>query len=128
MPFGLSNAPAMLQHLMERVLSGLHWSTCLAYLEDIIIFSSSAIEHLAEVLIRLQSAGLKPKPTKCHLLKKSVHYLGHVISEKGIETDPRKVKCILDWLTPVNSKELIVIDTASYYKKILQKMLPHYTA
>ena len=85
-PFGLSNAPATFQLLMGKVLSGLHWSTCLVYLDDIIIFSRTIEEHLerlAEVLGRLRDAGLKLKPAKCHLLRKSVHYLGHVVSEMG---------------------------------------------
>ena len=82
MPFGLTNAPATFQRLMERVLKGLHWSTCLVYLDDIIIFSKTIDEHLerlAEVFSRLRDAGLKLKPAKCHLLKRCVHYLGHNI-------------------------------------------------
>ena len=81
---------------MERVLSGLHWTTCLA-LDDIIIFSETIDEHLqrlAEVLKCLRDARLKLKPSKYHLLCKIVHHLGHVISEKGVETDPEKVRCI----------------------------------
>ena len=101
MPFGLSNAPATFQRLMEKVLRDLHWSTCLVYLDDIIIFSRTIEEHverLGEILFHLRNAGLKLKPTKCHLLKKSVHYLGHVVLEEGIEIDPGKVRCILDGL------------------------------
>ena len=109
---------------MEKVLRGLHWSTCLVYLDNIIVFSKMIEEHLerlAQVLSRLRDAGLKLKPTKCHLFKKSVHYLGHVISEKGIETDPEKVKCIRDWPTPMSSKELHqFIGLASYYRKFMK--------
>ena len=71
MPFGLSNIPSTFQKLMELVLRGLHWSTCLVYLDDIIIiivFSQMVGEHLQrleEVLARLQQAGLKIKPSKC---------------------------------------------------------------
>ena len=97
MPFGLCNAPATFQLLMEQVQAGLHWTSCLVYLDDIIIFSRSISEHLCklyEVFTRLKKAGLKIKPTKCHLLQKSVHYLGHVLSAQGIETDPEKIKCV----------------------------------
>ena len=68
MPFGLSNAPATFQRLMQHVLSGLHWSICLVYLDDIIVFGKSVEEHLdqlREVLTRLQNAGLIIKPSKC---------------------------------------------------------------
>ena len=74
MPFGLTNAPSTFQRLMSMVLAGLSWVTCLVYLDDIIIFSRTVEEHLqrlTEVLQRLKEAGLKIKPSKCHLLCKS---------------------------------------------------------
>ena len=81
---------------MECVLQGLHWSTCLVYLNDIIIIYSRTIEEhlarLAEVFTRLRGANLKIKPSKCHLLQRSVHYLGHVVSGKGVETDATKIE------------------------------------
>ncbi len=124
MPFGLCNAPATFQRLMERVLQGLHWSTCLVYLDDIIIFSASVGDHLArldEVLARLREAGLKLKPSKCQLLRKSVHYLGHVVSERGVETDPAKIECIANWPTPSNTKELkSFLGLASYYRRFVK--------
>ena len=85
MPFGLCNAPATFQRLVERVLAGLHLSSCLVYLDDIIVYSTcrSVEEHLTllgEVFAHLRKAGLKIKPSKCHLLQTSVFYLGHVVS------------------------------------------------
>ena len=74
MPFGLCNAPGTFQRLMERVLAGLHWTSCLVYLDDIIIFSQSIDDHLQklrEVFLRLQGAGLKIKPIKCFLMQGS---------------------------------------------------------
>ena len=79
MPFGLTNAPSTFQMLMGLVLAGLSWSTCLVYLDDIIVFSQTVEEHftrLADVLRRLNEAGLKLKPSKCQLFRKSVQYLG----------------------------------------------------
>eukprot|EP00731_Ephydatia_muelleri_P033154 Em0025g110a len=96
MPFGLTNAPSTFQRLMGLVLAGLSWSTCLVYLDDIIVFSQTVEEHftrLADVLRRLNEAGLKLKPSKCQLFRKSVQYLGYVVSEKGIEIDPAKTSC-----------------------------------
>ena len=124
MPFGLCNAPATFQRLMERVLSGLHWTACLVYLDDIIIFSKTVEQHLAllrDVFSRLRRAGLKVKPSKCHLLQTSVHYLGHVVSAKGIETDPGKVKCVSNWPIPTTSKELSsFLGLASYYRRFIK--------
>ena len=91
MPFGLCNAPATFQRLMEAVLAGLHWSTCLVYLDDILVFSETLEEHfdkLRDVFERLRRAGLKIKPEKCHIFRKEVQYLGHIVSKKGIATDP----------------------------------------
>lgn len=71
MPFGLCNAPATFQRLMEQVLAGLHWICCLVHLDDIVVFSRSITEHLSklrEVFSRLKQARLKVKPSKCHLL------------------------------------------------------------
>eukprot|EP00731_Ephydatia_muelleri_P035359 Em0116g11a len=75
MPFGLCNAPSTFQRLMELVLAGLHWSSCLVYLDDIIIYSRTVKEHLTrleEVLERLQAAGMKLKPKKCRLLRRKL--------------------------------------------------------
>ena len=105
MPFGLCNAPSTFQRLMEHVLAGLHWTSCLVYLDDIIIFSKTPEDHLQqlrEVFERLEKAGLKVKPSKCHLLRKSVRYLGHIISEKGVQTDPDKTRCIAEWSQPAD--------------------------
>ena len=102
MPFGLTNAPSTFQRLMSMVLAGLSWVTCLVYLDDIIIFSRTVEEHLqrlTEVLQRLKEAGLKIKPSKCHLLCKSVRYLGYVVSEKGIAADASVSKTGLRPLT-----------------------------
>ena len=124
MPFGLCNAPGTFQRLMEHVLRGLHWSTCLVYLDDIIIFSKTIEEHLTrlrEVLSRLRTAGLKLKPRKCHLLKQSVHYLGHVLSSEGVKTDSAKIKCITEWPTPSDAKELRqFLGLASYYRRFVR--------
>ena len=109
MPFGLSNASGTFQRLMSLVLSGLCWSTCLVYLDDIIIFSQTVDEHLQrlrDVLQRLKDAGLQMKPSKCQLLRKSVLYLGHIVSEKGVEVDPKKTSCVRSWQVP-NDRECL---------------------
>ena len=124
MPFGLTNAPATFQRLMERVLAGLHWTTCLIYLDDILIFSATVQQHftrLREIFDRLKQAGLKIKPSKCLLLQKSIKYLGHVVSEHGIKTDSDKTRCIADWPTPSCLQDLKqFLGLASYYRRFVQ--------
>ena len=123
MPFGLTNAPATFQRLMERVLAGLQWKICLVYIDDIIIFSSSIEDHLKqlnEVFTRLRKAGLKLKPKKCHLFKRKVQYLGHVVSESGIETDPEKIEAIKKWERPSNVSEVrSFLGLCSYYRRFV---------
>ena len=109
MPFGLTNTPATFQWLMERILMGLQWQTCLVYLDDIIIFSKTFdehIDHLAEVFSRLKSAGLKLKPKKCSIFKTEVAYLGHIVSWDRISTDPGKTKVVEDWSTPETASDV----------------------
>ena len=109
---------------MELVLAGLHWSTCLVYLDDIIIYSRNTEKHfkrLQEVLERLRTAGLKLKPSKCYLFQKSVHYLGHIISEHGVETDPQKIQCVKEWPIPTCTEEMQqFLGLATYYRKFVK--------
>ena len=97
MPFGLTNAPATFQRVMNTILNGLTWTDCLVYLDDIVIFAMDFQEHnrrLEAVLERLETAGVKLNANKCELLKTETLILGHVVSQKGIPTDPEKVKAI----------------------------------
>ena len=89
-PFGLCNAPATFSRLMDRILAGLHWETCLFYLDDIIVFSSTWEEHLArlqQVFERLRHANLKLGADKCTYAAKEVNYLGHRATEEGLLLD-----------------------------------------
>ena len=103
MPFGLTNAPATFQHLMENCLGELHLSWCIIYLDDIIIFSANPKEHLHRprgVFTKLDKADLKLKPNKCEFFKTKITYLGHLVSSKGIEMDPKKVEAVKNWTVP----------------------------
>ena len=103
MPFGLTNAPATFQHLMENCLGELHLSWCIIYLDDIIVFSDDLKEHLTRlrgVFAKLAKAGLRLKPSKCEFFKTKITYLGHIVSSKGIETDPKKVEAVKNWTVP----------------------------
>ena len=109
MPFGLVNAPATFERLMETVLRGLQWEECLVYMDDIIVAGDSisqCLERLEHVFQRLQEAGLKLKPSKCNFFQKEVHFLGHVVSEEGIHTDPGKIAVVQDWPVPTTQKQV----------------------
>ena len=103
MPFGLCNAPLTYQRLMAGVLQGLIGRICLAYLDDVIVFSKKRSEHAADlraVFDRIRYAGLKLKPSKCSLFANHVLYLGHVISAAGVSPNPSKLRVLADWPTP----------------------------
>jgi transposase InsO family protein len=124
MPFGLCNAPATFQRLMDAVLAGLKWTTCLVYLDDIIIFSKTFPEHLERlrgVFERIREAKLELKATKCHFARRDIAYLGHVVSEKGIAPDPAKVRAVQDFPTPTTVKDLrSFLGLTSYYRRFVK--------
>jgi hypothetical protein len=123
MSFGLTNAPATLQRLMERVLDGLQWKILALYLNDIIVYAPTAEEHvrrLAVVLDRCRQAGLKLKAAKCELMKRSVHFLGHVVDADGVQTDPEKVDQVRAWAIPKSMTEVrAFLGLTSYYRRFI---------
>ena len=103
MAFGSQNAPATFQGLINTVLTGLTWKQCLAYIDDILIFSKAFdihLQHIDEVLSRLINESLKLKPSKCSFGKHEVEYLGFRISDQGIQPSLRKVERLLKVLPP----------------------------
>ena len=106
-PFGLAQAPAYFQLVMNKVLNGLKFA--MTYLDDIIIFSkieSQHLEHLETVFSHLREVGLKVKWSKCDFFKSEIHYLGHLISPDGISSLPNKLDCIQHMPAPKNAKEI----------------------
>ena len=109
MPFGLWNAPGTYQRLMGMVLQGHLGHICHAYLDDVIVFSTSSEDHLAhleKVFERIHKTGLKMKPRKCQFFRAEVMFLGHKISASGIEPDPAKIQAVQEWALPTNVKEM----------------------
>ena len=95
LPFGISSAPGIFQRVIESLLQGI--PKVVVYLDDILVTGSTDEEHLqnlAEVLKRIQQAGLRLKKEKCEFLAKSVVYLGHMIDEKGLHPTTDKVDAI----------------------------------
>ena len=123
MPFGLCNAPATFERLMEQVLLGLPQSTALVYLDDVLVPGRNFQEHLTnlqEVFQRLREAHLKLSPEKCELLQREVRYLGHIVSIEGIATDPQKNMTIREWPAPRNVSEVkSFLGLCSYYRRFV---------
>ena len=123
MPFGLTNAPATSQRLMESCLGELNLSWCIIYLDDIIVFSQTPEEHLDRlqaVFDKLKAAGLKLKPSKCELFKKQINYLGHVVGQEGVSTDPDKIKAVTEWPRPTTVTEVrSFLGFVSYYRRFI---------
>lgn len=97
MAFGLTNAPATFQRLMEHCLADLNFKQCIVYIDDIIVYAKTFEEHverLEAVFRRLEKYGLKLKRSKCRFFQEQVKFLGHIISSSGIQTDPDKIEAI----------------------------------
>ncbi len=109
MPFGLCNAPATFQSLMNDILRPFIGVSCLCYLDDVLIFSKNITEHeqhLREVLTAFRMSHLFVNTAKCALYQKKVTFLGHVISPDGVGMEYDKVASIRTWPSPNNLTEL----------------------
>ena len=122
-PFGLTNAPATFQRLMESCLGELHLHWCIIYLDDNIVFSRTLGENLhglKAVFNKLEAAGLKLRPSKCDLFKQQINYLGHVVSKEGVSTDPEKIKAVTEWPQPTTVTEVrTFLGFVSYYRRFI---------
>jgi hypothetical protein len=109
MPFGLCNAPATFQRLMEACLGELVLETCLIYIDDIIVFSDTENSHLARlraVFERIREYGLKMRPHKCTFFSPTVDYLGHHVSAAGIRPDDRHIARVKEFVPPETVTEV----------------------
>ena len=124
MPFGATNAPATFQRLMDNCLGDLNMNWYIVYLDDIIIFrqgAASHIERLEAVFKKLAKAGLKLKPSKCEFFKKRIKYLGHIVSEEGVSTDPKKVEAVLNWPVPKTFYDVrAFLGFVGYYRRFIK--------
>ena len=123
MQFGLTCAPRVFQRLVDLVLCGLTYETCLVYLDDIIVFSAdfdSHVERLEEIFRRLRVANLKLHINKCSMFQQRVHFLGHVLTESGIEVQPEKISVVQQWPVPRSLTELrSFVGLCSYYRRFI---------
>ena len=128
MPFGLKNAPAVFQRLMQQVLRGLNPEEgppfVSVYIDDILIFSRTFedhMSHLRSVIERLHSAGLKLKPSKCHFICQTVEYLGHLITPGGVRPNPERVSAVKEFPKPTSIHEVRqFLGLTSYYRRFVR--------
>ena len=124
MPFGLSNAPATFQRLMDIVLAGIKWQSCLVYIDDIIVFSPTFDQHLKDlsnVFDRLSAAGLTLKATKCDFCRKELKYLGHLVTPDGIKPDPGLVDSVQSFPRPQRLKDVqSFLGLTGYYRRFIR--------
>ena len=121
-PFGLAQAPAYFQELMTGVLKDLPFA--MAYLDDIIIYSSTPEEHLKHiktVFEKLRHTKLSMKLSKCHFFAKEIQYLGHILDVEGIKPVPAKTEAIKAMHPPVNLKQVCAfLGLVGYYRKFIK--------
>ena len=123
LPMGLSTSPSSFQLLMDKILHGLKFKSCLCYLDDVLICSETFEQHvidLEEVFQRFRTAGLKLGPTKCSFAQSSCVFLGHLISKDGIQPPPDRVNAIQNYPEPKNVKELRrLIGMFNWFRKFI---------
>lgn len=124
MPFGLKNAPASFQRMMNEVLHDFINNICVVYLDDILIFSTSLQEHitsLRKIFGRLSEYNLKVQIDKCNFFKRESEYLGHLITTDGIKPNPNKIEVIGKIPIPKTVKQIrSFLGLTGFYRKFIK--------
>ena len=124
MQFGLCNAPATFQRMMQMVLGDLFYTIAPVYIDDIIIHSKTFEDHLRDVekvFQKIREANLKLGPEKCKFFLREAKFLGHIVDKEGIKTEPGKIKKVKEYPRPVNLTQLRgFLGLAKYYRKFIK--------
>lgn len=124
MPFGLKNAPATFQRLINSVLREYINQICVVYLDDILIFSSSLKEHVIsvqKVLDKLREHNLKIQINKCNFFAKETEYLGHVLTTEGVKPNNKKIEAIQKLQLPETTKQIkSFLGITGYFRKFIR--------
>ena len=125
LPFGLTNAPAVFQTMMNNVLRDYLGRFCVVYLDDVLVFSRSEAEHFQHVTLvldALRKHQLHINLKKCFWGRRSVEYLGHIIENGTIKMDPRKVAAVRDWPACKTTKDVrAFLGLAGYYWRFIHR-------
>ena len=126
MPFGVMNAPAVFQRLMQKVLARLMTGPkdfVAVYLDDVIVFSQSLqahLEHLTKVFACLREMNLKLNPKKCEFMSEEVEYLGHIVTPQGLKPNQRNLDAVKEFPIPTNLKQLRqFLGLTSHYRRFV---------
>lgn len=124
MCFGLTGAPATQQRLMDRLFGPEFGGKVFCYLDDIVVVSSTFSEHISllnRVMEKLKQANLTINLNKSQFFRRELKYLGYVVDDKGLRTDPMKVQAVVDFPVPTSRKEVkMFLGTASYYRRFIR--------
>jgi len=124
MPFGLCNAPATYSRLVQLALSSIPASTCLVYLDDSLVHSNDLEQHMAgikQVLTAYREAGLKIQPSKCAWFQSKVDYVGHTVSEAGVEPMASYLQVVKDWPLPKTIRDVrVFLGKTGYYRRFIK--------
>ena len=124
MPFGLCNAPATFQRLMNEIFKHILYKFVLIFLDDVLVFSQNEdqhLQHLEETFVLLRKANLKLKPKKCCFFQSEVSYLGHVINADGTKPDPLKKEAVKTWQKPKTvTRVRSFLGFCSYYRRFVK--------
>uniref|UniRef100_L7LYP4 RNA-directed DNA polymerase n=1 Tax=Rhipicephalus pulchellus TaxID=72859 RepID=L7LYP4_RHIPC len=124
MPFGLCNAPATFERMMDSLLHGFKWSTCLCYLDDVIVFAptfEAHLERLSKILDVFRLAGLQLNSSKCRFGRRRITILGHIVDANGVQPDPEKVRAVKDFPVPKTAKDVrSFVGLCSYFRRFIK--------
>jgi transposase InsO family protein len=129
LPFGLKTSPAVYSRMMDCIFSGLKWTTCLTYLDDVLVFSRTFDEHmdkLRKVFDRIRQARLTLKLSKCQFAFREIEYLGQIVNEQGVRMSEARIKAIKEAQIPKTKKELqALLGLFNYYRKYIKFYARH---
>lgn len=127
-PFGLATGSQVLTRLISKIFGDLMYKNIFSFFDDLVIYSNGSfsdhLEHLKEVIVRLQKAGLTVNPEKMTVASNCIEFLGHIFQNGTVKFDNKKVQPILEFPTPKNAKQVSrLVGMMAYYARFI----PHFS-